>query len=111
MLKPGGSIVVLDVPKESSYALLYNLAKVLNTWNDPLLQGVIPESPYPIEFVAAANWRTTQEKTDLLKETGFKNFKYAQTLTRHPLYSNREKEAPVDGYDRGDYVAICGKKL
>jgi ubiquinone/menaquinone biosynthesis C-methylase UbiE len=51
VLKLGGYIVVLDVPKESSYALLYSLAKVLKTWDDPLLQGVIPENPYPIEFV------------------------------------------------------------
>ena len=111
VLKLGGYIVVLDVPKESSYALLYNLAKILKKWDNPLLQGVRPENPYPIEFVTEANWRTTQEKIDLLKEVGFKDFKYAQTLTRHPLYSNREKEEPIEGYDRGDYVAICGQKL
>jgi len=111
VLKLGGCIVVLDVPKESSYALLYNLARLLKTWDNPLLQGVIPENPYPIEFVTEANWRTTQEKIDLLEEVGFKNFKYAQTLTRHPLYSNREKEEPIEGYDRGDYVAIFGQKL
>ena len=111
VLKLGGYTLVLDVPKESSYSLLYNLAKLLKTWENPLLQGVIPENPYPIEFVTEANWRTTQEKIDLLKEVGFKNFKYAQTLTRHPLYSNIEKEEPIEGYDRGDYVAICGQKL
>jgi ubiquinone/menaquinone biosynthesis C-methylase UbiE len=110
VLKPGGHILVLDVPKESSYALLYNLAKVLKTWDDPMLQGVIPEHPYPIEFVKEANWRTTQEKIDLLKEVGFKNFKYAQTLIRHPVYSNIEKEEPIEGYDQGDYVAIYGEK-
>jgi len=111
VLKPGGSIVVLDVPKEGSYALLYNLAKVVKSWDNALLQGVIPDNPYPIEFVTVANWRTTQEKIDLLQEVGFKNFKFAQTLTRHPLYSNIEKEEPSEGYERGDYVAICGHKL
>jgi ubiquinone/menaquinone biosynthesis C-methylase UbiE len=111
ILKPGGYIVVLDVPKESSYALLYNLAKVLKTWDHPLLRGVVPQNPYPIEFVGEANWRTTQEKIKLLEDVGFKNLKYAQTLTRHPLYSNIEKEEPVEGYDKGDYVAIRGQKL
>jgi len=110
VLKPGGHILVLDVPKESSYALLYNLAKVLKTWDHPMLQGVIPAHPYPIEFVREANWRTTQEKIELLKEVGFTNFQYAQTLTRHPVYSNVEKEQPIAGYDRGDYVAIYGEK-
>jgi ubiquinone/menaquinone biosynthesis C-methylase UbiE len=110
VLKSAGSIVILDVPKESSYALLYNLAKVLKSWDNALLEGVAPYDPYPIEFVKAANWRTTQEKIDLLQEVGFKNFKFAQTLTRHPLYSNIKGEEPCEGYDRGDYVAICGYK-
>lgn len=110
VLKLRGQILVIDVPKESSYALLYNLAKVLKTWDTPLLQGIIPDNPYPIEFVVEANWRTTHEKIKLLKEVGFKNFSYAQTLTRHPLYSNTEKEEPIEGFDRGDYVAICGQK-
>jgi ubiquinone/menaquinone biosynthesis C-methylase UbiE len=108
--KPGGHILVLDVPKESSYALLYSLAKVIEKWDHPLLQGVHPENPYPIEFVRDANWRTTQEKVSLLQHEGFKNFKFAQTLTRHPVYSNTEKEEPVDGFDRGDYVAIYAQK-
>jgi len=109
-LKPGGHVLMADVPKESSYALLYNLAKAVNTWNHPYFQGVMPGHPYPIEFVTEANWRTTREKIDLLEEVGFKNLEYAQTLTRHPLYSNVEKEAPVEGYDRGDYVAIWALK-
>ncbi len=109
-LRPGGHVVVADVPKESSYALLYNLATVVNTWNHPLLQGVKPQDPYPIEFVTEANWRTTKEKIHLIEEVGFKNLEYAQTLTRHPPYSNDEKEEPVEGYTRGDYVAIRGLK-
>jgi len=110
VLKSNGRIVVLDVPKESSYALLYNLAMVLGDWNHPLLQGIAPEHPYPIEFVRAANWRTTHEKIDILKEVGFRNFRFAQTLTRHPVYTNDSKEEAVEGYDRGDYIAICGEK-
>ena len=111
ILKTNGFILVLDVPKESSYALLYSLAKVLKTWDDPLLHGVQPQNPYPIEFVKDANWRTTEEKIALLRQAGFDHFRFAQTLTRHPLYSNEEKEEPVEGYDRGDYVAIYGRKI
>lgn len=109
-LKPGGKIVVIDVPKEGSYATMYNLAKTLETWNDPLLEDIHPRNPYPIEFVKTANWRTTAEKTELLEATGFKNFKFAQTLTKHPLYSNNVTEEPIEGYDSGDYVAICAVK-
>lgn len=109
-LRPGGYIVMIDVPKESSYALLYNLAKAVNTWEHPLLENVHPQDPYPIEFVKVANWRTTAEKTEMLKNAGFIDLKYAQTLTRHPIYSNRAIEEPVEGFDCGDYVAICGLK-
>ncbi|SHE72578.1 Ubiquinone/menaquinone biosynthesis C-methylase UbiE [Mariniphaga anaerophila] len=109
-LRPGGKVVVIDVPKESSYALLYNLAKAVGTWEHPLLEGVHPEDPYPIEFVKIANWRTTAEKVEMLKNSGFHNLEFAQTLTRHPIYSNNTAEEPTEGYDRGDYVAICARK-
>lgn len=109
-LRAEGKIVVIDVPKESSYALLYNLAKVLGKWDHPMLEGIQPRDPYPIEFVKAASWRTTAEKTNLLKNAGFCDFDYAQTLTKHPVYSDNELEEPRKGYDCGDYVAICSYK-
>ena len=109
-LKPGGRIVLIDVPKESSYGILYNLAKALGTWNHPLLEGCYPPNPYPIEFVEVARWRTTAEKIELLEAAGFKDLTFAQTLTSHPLYSDNIEEQPVDGYDRGDYVAIKAVK-
>lgn len=109
-LKTGGKVILIDVPKESSYGLLYNLAKALGKWDDILLEGVHPADPYPIELVAQACWRTTAEKTEALSRAGFVDFEYAQTLTRHPLYSDEKVEEPVPGYDKGDYVAICGYK-
>ncbi|MBN2610181.1 MAG: class I SAM-dependent methyltransferase [Bacteroidales bacterium] len=110
VLRNKGRIVVIDIPKESSYGLLYNLAKVLGTWDHPILEGIQPKDPYPIEFVRLARWRTTNEKIDLLKNAGFTRFAFAQTLTRHPVYSDNAVEEPLEGYDRGDYVAICAYK-
>lgn len=109
-LKPGGRIVLVDVPKESTYGLMYNLAKALGTWNHPLLEGAYPPNPYPIEFVNVANWRTTAEKIALLEKNGFRNIESAQTLTTHPLYSDLAAEEPVPGHDRGDYVAVTAIK-
>ena len=109
-LRKGGKIIVIDVPKESSYGILYNLAKAVGTWEHTLLEGTYPRNPYPIEFVNVANWRTTQEKIDLLTKTGFADLEFAQTLTKHPLYSNNVTEEPIEGYDCGDYVAICAYK-
>jgi len=109
-LKQGGRIVVIDVPKEGSFALLYNLAKTVGTWDHQLFGGVKPGSVYPIEFVKDANWRTTREKVGVLKKVGFGNIEYAQTLTKHPLYANEAFEEPVEGYQKGDYVAIVATK-
>ncbi|MGH9320541.1 MAG: hypothetical protein ACRD3V_11740, partial [Vicinamibacteria bacterium] len=64
----------------------------------------------PIEFAAAAIWRTTEEKVDLLRAVGFADLVFAQTLTRHPKFSDDAAEEPVEGFDRGDYVAIKGQK-
>lgn len=109
-LTPGGRIILIDVPKESSYGLMYNLAKALGTWDHPLLEGVFPPNPYPIEFVNVANWRTTAEKVDMLREAGFTDLTFAQTLTRHPLLSDTAEEQPCEGFDKGDYVAITAVK-
>jgi ubiquinone/menaquinone biosynthesis C-methylase UbiE len=110
VLKPGGRIVVADVPAESSYGLLYRLAATIGSWEDPTVKALAPQHPYPIEFASAAKWRPTEEKARLLKVAGFTHIEYAQTLTRHPKYSNDLVERPVEGFDRGDYVAMRGRK-
>ena len=109
-LKPGGRIVVADVPKESAYALVYNLAMTLGTWDHPLLEGAKPKDPYPIEFVKSANWRTTAEKVDALGRTGFIGLEFCQTLTMNPASSDDYVENPVPGCDKGSYVAIAARK-
>lgn len=109
-LRPGGRVILIDVPKESGYGMMYNLALALGTWKHPLLEGCHPRNPYPIELVNAANWRTTAEKKALLEEAGFVDLRFAQTLTRHPLCSDDAVEQPVEGYDSGDYVAVTGFK-
>ena len=110
VLKPGGHILVADVPAESSYGLLYQLAKGSHSWEEPYLKKIAPQHPYPVEFTKAANWRTTEEKAGMLTQSGFVDLEYAQTLTRHPKYSDDLAEEPVAGFDRGDYVAIRARK-
>ena len=109
-LKKGGKLVVVDVPKEGSFAMLYNLAKTLGTWDHSMLNNIRPSSVYPIEFVKEANWRSTLEKVDVMEKTGFSNYQFAQTLTTHPLYSNDYIEEAQEGYEKGNYVAICATK-
>lgn len=109
-LPSGGRLILIDVPKESGYGMMYNLAKAVGSWDDPLLEGVYPPNPYPIELVKAANWRTSAEKIETMKQAGFTNLESWQTLTTHPLESDNVAEEPIKGYDKGDYVAVIGYK-
>ena len=110
VLKPSGQLVVADVPASSGYGMLYQLAAAVGTWADPRLAKIAPAKPYPIEFVGAAAWRTTAESAELVREAGFSELRYAQTLTVHPRFSNDAIEQPQEGFDRGGYVAICARK-
>ncbi|MCL7936654.1 MAG: class I SAM-dependent methyltransferase [marine benthic group bacterium] len=110
ILRPGGAILVADVPAESSFGLLYQFAATKGAWDDPALAGLAPAHPYPVELAAAAHWRTTEEKAQILERVGFVRLEYAQTLTVHARFANDFVEEPIEGYDRGDYVLIRAYK-
>lgn len=110
VLRPGGRIVVADVPGPSSYGLLYQLAARVGSWSDSELFRCAPADPYPVEFVGAAHWRTTEEIIAGLRGAGFVDLEYAQTLLTHPKYSNETVQEPIDGFDRGDYVAVRARR-
>lgn len=107
---PGGRVLLIDVPAESSYGLLYRLGGAYGTWQDSRLRGVLPREPYPVELAGGANWRPTQDKIQAALQAGFTDLTFAQTLTRHPCYSDLEVEDPIPGYQSGDYVAVTGVK-
>jgi len=106
ILKPGGHIVVSFLAREGSYAMLYDLAYLRGKY-DP---EISPKYPYPIKFIRGAHWNSIDEVTNLLKEAGFVDLKYVQTLTKHPKYTNDEVEQPIEGYKRGDFIVVQGRK-
>jgi len=110
ILKYGGYAVVACVPAESSYGMLYKLAELKGGWDHPYLKRIAPKHPYPIEFVREARWCTVEEASEWLKEAGFVDLRFAQTLTRHPKHSDNSVEQAVEGHERGDYVAIKARK-
>ncbi len=112
-LKNGGRLIIFDIPKESSYGLMYMLLTTDQVFENINLEGAIPnldKHKRMIELLKAANWRTTQEKIDILRDLGIKQFTFLQTLIKHPIYSNEEVEATVEGYQSGSYVAIISHK-
>lgn len=110
VLRPGGRLVVLDVPASSGYGMLYQLAAKVGTWEDPQVAKIAPAHPYPLAFVAAAHWRTTEELAKELRTAGFEGLEYRQTLTTHARFSDQAVEQPCPGFDRGGYVAITAHK-
>ncbi len=109
-IKPGGKLILLDVPKESAFGFMYLLGKSLGTYEHEYLEGTMPELPYPLALAASGVWHSTEEKIDVLKNLGVKNFNFYQTLVKNPMYTNEEVEEVVEGYKSGGYVAIIAEK-
>ncbi len=109
-LKEGGKLILLDVPKESAFGFMYLLGKSLNTYDHEYLEGAMPELPYPLALASSGVWHTTESKIEVLKNLGFGNFSYYQTLVKNPLYTNEEPEEVIEGYKSGGYVAIIAEK-
>ena len=109
-LKPNGTFISLDVPKESAFGFMYLLAKEVGTFDHPFLNGVMPKLPYPHELCCAGVWHSTEEKIDVLKALGFHDFDFYQTLLKNPMYTNEDVEDVVPGYQSGGYVAIIAHK-
>ena len=109
-LKKNGKLILLDVPKESAFGFMCLLGKSLNTYDHEFLEGAMPELPYPLALASSGVWHTTEEKINVLKDLGIKNFSFYQTLVKNPLYTNEEPEEVSEGYKSGGYVAIIAEK-
>ncbi len=106
ILKHNGYIVVSFLAREGSYAMMYDLA-YLRGKHDP---ETAPKYPYPVKFIKDTHWCSTKEVSNLLKKAGFVDLKYVQTFTKHPKYTNDKIEEPIEGYQKGDYIVIQGRK-
>ena len=110
-LKKGGSLILLDVPVESAYGILYSFAKYADGYDEKLFSRIKPALPYPIELVKSGIFHSPIEKLSIIKdELKMKNIRFMQTLVAHPIYTNDSVEEPIEGYDKGGYVAPIAEK-
>ncbi len=110
-LKKGGSLILLDVPVESAYGILYSFAKYVEGYDEKLFSRIMPALPYPIELVKSGIFHSPIEKLSIVKdELKMKNIRFMQTLVAHPIYTNDSVEEPIEGYDKGGYVALIAEK-
>lgn len=89
-LKSGGHFILIDVPKESAYGLMYMLAKIQGNYQSEELANVLPKWPYPIELVDSAYWHTTLEKkAPFRKRASATTFKVQTNLGSKPTLHKR----------------------
>ncbi len=91
VIKPGGYFVIGFIDKDSPIGKIYQIHK--------------DENP----FYRVADFYSVKEVTDHLKQTGFYNFSYRQTVFRK--LSEVKKVEPIrEGYGEGSFVVIKGKR-
>ena len=110
-LKKGGHLILLDVPVESAYGILYSFANYAEGYDEKLFSRLAPALPYPIELVKSGIFHSPLEKLNIVRdELMMKNIRFKQTLVAHPIYTNDSVEEPIEGYDKGGYVALIAEK-
>ncbi len=90
ILKPQGEIILAIIDKNSELGRKYEMEKSAN------------------RFYKDAHFHSTEELTDLLKQAGFQNFQYWQTLT---VINANEIEKPITSYGQGSFVVIKANKV
>ena len=91
VLKPGGSLIIGFIDKDSPVGMLYQQHK-----NESV-------------FYKVANFYSVDEVTSYLKESGFKRLKFTQTIFHH--LSEIEILEPVKkGYGKGSFVVVRALK-
>ena len=92
VLKPGGSVVVAFIPKDSRFGRLYERLK--------------REDP----FYRSATFYTAKKVIAALEKAGLPLVEAVQTLTGSPEKSNESVETPSTGFDRGSFVVVRAQK-
>ena len=90
ILKPQGEIILAIIDKNSALGKKYEREKSSN------------------KFYQDAHFHSTEELTELLRQAGFRNFNYWQTLTKR---SKNKIEKPIQGFGNGSFTVIKANKV
>ena len=111
-LRPGGRLVLTDVPKESALGiLLLTLQKYPDIDHTPY-EDLIAGTAFPRyrEHFYKPYWHRTDHYIGVLEGVGFADLTFLQTVLANPPYQDDHVEDPVAGYRRGNYVAIIAQR-
>lgn len=90
ILKPQGEIIIAIIDKNSALGKKYGREKASN------------------KFYQDAHFHSTEELTELLRQAGFLNFNYWQTLTKR---SENKIEKPIQGFGNGSFTVIKANRV
>ncbi|MDP2688363.1 MAG: class I SAM-dependent methyltransferase [Aequorivita sp.] len=90
ILKTQGEVILAIIDRNSEIGRKYEMEKSTN------------------KFYKDAHFHSTEELTELLRQSGFQNFQYWQTLTSA---KETEIEKPREGYGKGSFVVIKANKV
>jgi len=91
ILKPGGSLILGIIDKESFLGKLYQSKREKS------------------KFLKYANFYSVREILDFLEKLRFRDIKICQTIFKNPQELT-EIEVPKEGYGEGGFVVIRGVK-
>ncbi|MBT1166662.1 class I SAM-dependent methyltransferase [Bifidobacterium simiarum] len=111
-LSAHGKLVFTDVPKESALgAVLYLTQRYPEIKDDDfqdLLEGTTFYRTGRDEY--KPYWHLTEWYVDLLRSLGFREFRFFQTVLANPPYQEQAVEDPIEGYKKGNYIAVVALK-
>ena len=111
-LSEHGKLVFTDVPLESALGAVLYLTQRYPEIRDEDFQDLLEGTTF---FHAERDeykpyWHLTSWYLDVLKEIGFKEFRFYQTVLANLAYQEDTVEDPIEGYDKGNYIAVIAIK-
>ena len=111
-LSSNGKLVFTDVPKESALGAVLFLAQKYPQISDDDIEDILAGSifAHADRDQYKNHWHVTEWYIDLLRRIGFREFRFFQTVLANPTHQEDTVEDPIEGYDKGNYIAVVALK-
>lgn len=110
-LSERGRLVLTDVPAESALGIILQTLQRYDVPREDFAELLSGTSFFNIDTHSYKPiWHPIPWYADLLTRIGFGELRFYQTVLTNPLYQKDQVEDPIEGYTKGNYVAIVAEK-
>lgn len=110
-LAEGGRLVLTDVPEESALGILLQFAQKYEINRNDLDDLLAGTTFFNLDTHAyKPNWHPISWYATLLERIGYHDLRFFQTVLANPPYQKDIVEDPIEGYTKGNYVAIVAER-